>query len=96
MVNVHPVNVVVNMDGVALLKSIVLLVANQNLVYVKEQVRPLPRLLFQLLLMVNVVHQPVNVHLVNVVVNMDGVVKPMIIVEPVVNLNLENVIKQTK
>jgi len=49
----------------------------------------------QLLQMVNVVKKMENVHLVNVVVNMVGVVKLMIIVllQKDVNLNLENVMK---
>ena len=49
----------------------------------------------QLLQMVNVVKKMENVHLVNVVVNMVGVVKLMIIVllQKDVNLNSENVMK---
>jgi len=51
---------------------------------------------FQFLLLVNVVRSMVNVHLVNVVVSMVGVVRLMLTVEKVVNPNLENVIKLLK
>jgi len=45
---------------------------------------------------VNVVKDMENVHLDNVVVNMDGVVQPQAIVNPVVKVNMENVNKISK
>jgi len=63
---------------------------------------PPPRLLLKLQpplqLQVNVVRNMENVHLDNVVVNMDGVVNRMSIVPPqkVVNPNLENVLMKMK
>ena len=100
MVVVQKVNVVVSMDTVVPPKDIVPMDVNQNLVNAAKLLPllplPLPKqlLLFQLQLVENVVHLKVNVHLVNVVVNMVGVVKPMTTVEPVVNLNLVYVKEQ--